>query len=83
MCFIVLLAHAGRGGNQWTSPDGCLMFTAARLLRVQTPAQAPFINYLVCLAVTRGVRAALEDALQVCVACVQGMYARGRSGGGV
>lgn len=46
------------------SPDGCQMFTAARQLHVQNPAHAPFINYLVCLAVTRGVRAALEDALQ-------------------
>jgi len=47
----------GRGGNQWTSPDGCLMFTAARRLKVPG-SQAPFINYLVCLAVVRGV----EDA---------------------
>ncbi|KAG2488431.1 hypothetical protein HYH03_012938 [Edaphochlamys debaryana] len=52
----------GRGGNQWTSPLGCLMFSALRKLRVTSPAQAPFINYLVCLAVTRGVRRALEGA---------------------
>ncbi|GIL87266.1 hypothetical protein Vretimale_1775 [Volvox reticuliferus] len=50
----------GRGGNQWTSPLGCLMFSALRRLRMASPAQAPFINYLVCLAVTRGVRKALQ-----------------------
>lgn len=44
----------------WTSPLGCLMFTCRRRLRVASPAQAPFINYLVCLAVTRGVREALQ-----------------------
>jgi biotin--protein ligase len=25
----------GRGGNVWTSPDGCLMFTAMRRLQVR------------------------------------------------
>ncbi|GLI70165.1 hypothetical protein VaNZ11_014788 [Volvox africanus] len=52
----------GRGGNQWTSPVGCLMFSAVRRLRVASPVQAPFINYLVCLAVTRGVRKALQES---------------------
>ncbi|GLC36411.1 hypothetical protein PLESTM_000440600 [Pleodorina starrii] len=52
----------GRGGNQWTSPLGCLMFSALRRLRVASPSQAPFINYLVCLAITRGVRAALKES---------------------
>ncbi|KXZ49683.1 hypothetical protein GPECTOR_20g540 [Gonium pectorale] len=51
----------GRGGNVWTSPPGCLMFSALRRLRVASPAQAPFINYLVCIAVTRGVRQALQS----------------------
>lgn len=53
----------GRGGNQWTSPDGCLMFTAARKLKVPG-SQAPFINYLVCLAVVRGVADACEPWLK-------------------
>ncbi|GIL59402.1 hypothetical protein Vafri_14268 [Volvox africanus] len=52
----------GRGGNQWTSPIGCLMFSAVRRLRVASPVQAPFINYLVCLAVTRGVQKALQES---------------------
>lgn len=40
----------GRGGNQWTSPAGCLMFTVSKRVKVPGP-QAPFLNYLVCLAV--------------------------------
>ncbi|KAG2438269.1 hypothetical protein HYH02_010967 [Chlamydomonas schloesseri] len=71
----------GRGGNQWTSPLGCLMFSALRRLRVQSPAQAPFINYLVCLAVTRGVRAALQSlglpALDVRIKWPNDIYASG------
>ncbi|KAI8471829.1 MAG: hypothetical protein J3K34DRAFT_384539 [Monoraphidium minutum] len=53
----------GRGGNQWTSPDGCLMFTAARRLTIPG-SQAPFINYLVCLAVVRGAADAAAQWLQ-------------------
>jgi hypothetical protein len=30
----------GRGGNVWTSPDGCLMFTAMRRLQVRCGAAA-------------------------------------------
>lgn len=41
------LAPAGRGGNTWTSPAGCLMFSASRRLAVPSPASAPFINYVV------------------------------------
>ncbi|KAG2429540.1 hypothetical protein HXX76_010775 [Chlamydomonas incerta] len=71
----------GRGGNQWTSPLGCLMFSALRRLRVQSPAQAPFINYLVCLAVTRGVRSALQSldlpALDVRIKWPNDIYASG------
>lgn len=47
---------AGRGGNQWTSPAGCLMFTTLRRLQLQG-AQAPFLNYVVCLAVLKGIKA--------------------------
>jgi biotin--protein ligase len=63
--FPCALACAGRGGNQWTSPDGCLMFTAARRLKVPG-SQAPFINYLVCLAVVRGIEDACRAWLKVC-----------------
>jgi biotin---protein ligase len=54
----------GRGGNVWTSPPGCLMFTALRRLTVPGEA-APFINYVVCLAVVRGIRDATKDILPV------------------
>lgn len=57
-------APAGRGGNQWTSPDGCLMFTAGRRLKVPG-SQAPFINYVVCLAVVRGIADACAPWLGV------------------
>ena len=53
------LLHAGRGSNLWTSPPGCLMFSCSQALRV-SGHQAPFINYLVCLAILRG----LTDAVQ-------------------
>lgn len=48
----------------WTSPDGCLMFTASRRLKVPG-SQAPFINYLVCLAVVRGIADACAPWLKV------------------
>ncbi|KAJ9516269.1 hypothetical protein QJQ45_001102 [Haematococcus lacustris] len=50
----------GRGGNQWVSPDGCLMFSASRQVAI-LGEQAPFINYLVCLAVLRGIKATLQQ----------------------
>lgn len=53
----------GRGGNVWTSPDGCLMFTALRRLKVPG-AQAPFINYVVCLAVVQGIKEATQHLIQ-------------------
>lgn len=37
----------GRGGNVWTSPDGCLMFTALRRLQVQQDYITNYItNYI-------------------------------------
>lgn len=54
----------GRGGNVWTSPDGCLMFTALRQLQVPGQ-QAPFINYVVCLAVVQGIKQATQHLVQV------------------
>ncbi|GFH06613.1 BPL/LPL catalytic domain-containing protein, partial [Haematococcus lacustris] len=56
----------GRGGNQWVSPDGCLMFSASRQVAI-LGEQAPFINYLVCLAVLRGIKATLQQLYPVVV----------------
>ena len=67
-CFVCLSTliplRAGRGGNTWTSPDGCLMFSAAMLLKVPG-AQAPFINYVVSLAVVQGIHDAVGEAVPV------------------
>jgi len=53
-------AGKGRGGNVWTSPAGCLMFSCSRQLGV-LPNQAPFINYVVCLGVVKGIQDAVRD----------------------
>eukprot|EP00967_Tisochrysis_lutea_P061538 scaffold78873_cov19-Tisochrysis_lutea.AAC.1 len=53
-------AGRGRGGNVWTSPAGCLMFSCSRQLGV-LPNQAPFINYVVCLGVVKGIQDAVRD----------------------
>lgn len=57
---------AGRGGNVWTSPAGCLMFTALRQLQVQG-TQAAFINYVVCLAMVQGIKDATQHLLPVSI----------------
>ena len=58
------VAATGRGGNTWTSPDGCLMFSAGQKLKVPG-AQAPFINYVVSLAVVRGIHDAIRESAPV------------------
>lgn len=61
------LAHAplaGRAGNRWESPGGCLMFTA--LKRLALPGQRlPFVQYIVSLAVVQAVQAEAAARLQV------------------
>ena len=55
---------AGRGGNVWESPDGCLMFSAVQ--RLDIPGQRlPFVQYIVSLAIVQAVQAAAASALQV------------------
>eukprot|EP00195_Chlamydomonas_chlamydogama_P007821 CAMPEP_0202893470 /NCGR_PEP_ID=MMETSP1392-20130828/3052_1 /ASSEMBLY_ACC=CAM_ASM_000868 /TAXON_ID=225041 /ORGANISM="Chlamydomonas chlamydogama, Strain SAG 11-48b" /LENGTH=357 /DNA_ID=CAMNT_0049577817 /DNA_START=158 /DNA_END=1231 /DNA_ORIENTATION=- len=51
----------GRGGNQWTSPAGCLMFTCSRKLTLPG-TRAPFINYVACLGVVQGIADAVKEA---------------------
>lgn len=56
--------RAGRGGNRWESPDGCLMFSAATRLAI--PGQRlPFVQYVVSLAVVQAVQAEAAARLQV------------------
>jgi biotin--protein ligase len=66
------LRCVGRGGNVWTSPPGCLMFSAFRQLQV-SGAAAPFINYVVCLAVARGIKEATAHLLPVRCLCLLGV----------
>lgn len=55
---------AGRGGNRWESPGGCLMFTAVKRLAI--PGQRlPFVQYIVSLAVAQAVQAEAAARLQV------------------
>eukprot|EP00201_Polytomella_parva_P024076 CAMPEP_0175039152 /NCGR_PEP_ID=MMETSP0052_2-20121109/363_1 /TAXON_ID=51329 ORGANISM="Polytomella parva, Strain SAG 63-3" /NCGR_SAMPLE_ID=MMETSP0052_2 /ASSEMBLY_ACC=CAM_ASM_000194 /LENGTH=420 /DNA_ID=CAMNT_0016300849 /DNA_START=73 /DNA_END=1336 /DNA_ORIENTATION=+ len=54
----------GRGGNVWSSPAGCLMFSIARTVHLSSIALAPFLNYVTCLAVVQGIRQALPAVLQ-------------------
>lgn len=44
----------GRGGNVWTSPPGCLMFSVAHRSSV-SGQRLPFIQYLVTLAVVQAI----------------------------
>ena len=51
---LCVCASAGRGGNRWESPDGCLMFSA--LKRLTIPGQRlPFVQYIVSLAIVKAV----------------------------
>lgn len=47
-------AGKGRGGNSWVSPLGCLMFSFSSTFR--DGRTLPFVQYLGCLAVVRGIR---------------------------
>lgn len=59
-----LSSGAGRGGNRWESPGGCLMFTAVKRLAI--PGQRlPFVQYIVSLAVAQAVQAEAAARLQV------------------
>ncbi|KAG1658792.1 hypothetical protein FOA52_011734 [Chlamydomonas sp. UWO 241] len=85
----VQTAGKGRGGNVWTSPDGCLMFSACRKLKVPG-VQAPFVNYVISLGLVRGVRDAVAAAapnllrpLDVRIKWPNDIYANGLKIGGI
>lgn len=52
----------GRGGNTWTSPEGCLMFSACSKLSLPGE-RLPFVQYLVSLAVLQAVQAEAKQRL--------------------
>mmetsp|Transcript_12765 Transcript_12765/g.50976 ORF Transcript_12765/g.50976 Transcript_12765/m.50976 type:complete len:281 (+) Transcript_12765:41-883(+) len=56
----------GRGGNSWTSPAGCLMFTF--VCSVGQGAQLPFLQYLVSLALVKGIRGMQKGMAELPVA---------------
>ena len=45
----------GRGGNVWTSPDGCVMFSLMHTFK-GAGQQLPFVQYIVSLAVVQTVQ---------------------------
>jgi hypothetical protein len=60
---------AGRGGNKWESPKGCLMFSYT--LQMEDGRSIPFLQYVVSLAVIEGIEA-------VCSSKVCSLYSGGR-----
>ena len=63
LCLARPSCGAGRDGNRWESPDGCLMFSAATRLAI--PGQRlPFVQYVVSLAVVQAVQAEAARRLQ-------------------
>mmetsp|Transcript_12302 Transcript_12302/g.22029 ORF Transcript_12302/g.22029 Transcript_12302/m.22029 type:complete len:428 (-) Transcript_12302:380-1663(-) len=58
------ISGKGRGCNCWSSPAGCLMFSATRRIRLVSLDLAPLLNYVACLAVVQGVRQALPAEIQ-------------------
>ena len=51
----------GRGGNQWTSPPGCLMFSL--LARHPDGRTLPFIQYVATMAAVDAIQEAADQAL--------------------
>lgn len=56
-------AGKGRGGNVWTSPEGCLMFSACKVMEVPG-TRLPFVQYVVCIAVVEAVQHLAQQAAQ-------------------
>lgn len=55
-----LHVQTGRGGNVWTSPPGCLMFSLTKQLDVGG-ARLPFVQYVACMAVVEAVQSLAPD----------------------
>ena len=51
----------GRGGNAWTSPPGCLMFSL--LTRHREGRTLPFIQYVATMAAVDAIQESADDAL--------------------
>eukprot|EP00884_Botryococcus_braunii_P002285 jgi/Botrbrau1/12057/Bobra.0295s0012.1 len=53
----------GRGGNQWTSPLGCLMFSFYKKLALPG-ARVPFVQYVISLAVIQAIESEVNKLQQ-------------------
>lgn len=53
----------GRGSNEWTSPLGCLMFSALSHLTIDV-ATTPFLNYVISVAIIRAIKFLAKRELQ-------------------
>ena len=51
----------GRGGNEWSSPPGCLMFSL--LTRHREGRTLPFIQYIATMAAVDAIQEGADDAL--------------------
>ncbi|KAK9803441.1 hypothetical protein WJX73_001014 [Symbiochloris irregularis] len=56
-------AGKGRGGNQWTSPLGCLMFTFNKVVKISGD-RLPFLQYVMSLAIVQAVQQLAASLLQ-------------------
>jgi len=56
-------AGKGRGGNEWTSPRGCLMFSFTT--QVADGATLPFLQYVVALSIVQAIQQEAGVALSV------------------
>ena len=75
-----MLIRVGRRDNKWVSPAGCLMFSVYQQLSID-PALSPFLNYVVCIAITRAVKrlsiAKLKVENRFSTSKLKGLFAQG------
>jgi biotin--protein ligase len=68
-------AGQGRGGNSWTSPMGCLMFSFKS--HFTDGGTLPFVQYLVSLALVHAIKAVAQcDQIEVAIKWPNDIYVR-------
>jgi biotin--protein ligase len=66
-------AGKGRGGNSWTSPAGCLMFSFKS--HFTDGSTLPFVQYLVSLALVQAIKEAAQcDQIEVAIKWPNDIY---------
>ena len=71
----------GRGGNEWSSPEGCLMFSLLHETRMDG-AKLPFMQYVISLALVKAAEALVGD-VGLRIKWPNDLYAEGAKVGGV